>query len=160
MKTKFLMMTITAGVLGLTGAASAGTVTATFTGTVNFVFDLDGGLPSTSEGDTLVATYVFNLDNATNTNIGPTGGFSFGPYGPFATASLTINGTAGALPIFTTGELTGETQVFELGSVVDAIVNGSGADHLDSNLTGADFAWNLTTPATGFSYTPTDADQL
>jgi PEP-CTERM motif len=158
MKTSLLMITIAAGVLGLSGAASAEIVTATFTGTVNFVFDPDGGLPSASEGDTLVTTYVFDLDQATQSDILPTGGESSGPYGSFVTASLTVNGVAGALPAFTTGELTGETQVFELGSVIDAVVSG-GANHLDSNITGTDFAWNLASPAHGFSYDPTDADQ-
>jgi PEP-CTERM motif len=157
MKTKFLMMTIAAGVLGLSGAASAEIVTATFTGTVNFVFDPDGGLPSASEGDTLVATYVFDLDQATQSAILPTGGEMSGPYGSFATASLTINGVAGVLPTFATGELTGETQVFDIGSVIDAVVSG-GANHLDSNVEGTDFAWNLASPL-GFSYSPTDSDQ-
>jgi hypothetical protein len=147
-----------AGVLGLSGAASAEIVTATFTGTVNFVLDPDGRLPPASEGDTLVATDVFDLEKATQSNILSTGGESFGPYGSFATASLTINGTAGVLPPFATGELTGETQVFELGTVVDAVVS-AGANHLDSNLTGMDFYWSLAPALTDFSYAPTDADQ-
>ena len=158
-KTNLLIMSIGAAVLGLPAAASAEIVTATFTGTVNFVFDPDGGLPPTSEGDAFVATYVFNLANATDTLIDPmTGGFSSGPYGSFVTATVSVNGTAGALPTFTTGELTGETQVFDTGSVIDAVVSG-GANHLDSNITGTDFAWNLASPAHGFSYDPTDADQ-
>ena len=113
-KTKFLIMSIAAGVFGLSGAASAEIVTVTYTGPVILVSDANGGVPPASEGDTLVATYVFNLANATDTLIDPvTGGFSSGPYGSFVTASLTVNGAAGALPVFTTGELTGETQVFE-----------------------------------------------
>ncbi len=157
-KTNLLMMTIAAAVLGLPGAASAEIVTATFTGTVNFVFDQNGGLPPASAGDAFVATYVFNLANATGALIDPTtGGFSSGPYGSFVTATVSVNGTAGALPTFATGELTGETQVFDTGSVIDAVVSSVGA-HLDSNITGTDFAWNLASPAHGFSYDPTDAD--
>ena len=159
MKNKFLMIAVAAGALGLSGAASAEIVTATFTGTVNLVFNPDGGLPPAADGDTFVATYVFNLDNATSSNIGDTGGFSAGPYGAFATVTVSINGTpAGSLPAFTTGELTGETQVFETGSVIDADVGGLGVN-FDSNITGTDFAWNLTSPASGFSYMPTAADQ-
>jgi hypothetical protein len=157
-KTKFLMMTIAAGVFGLSGAASAEIVTATFTGTVNFVLDPDAGLPPASEGDALVATYVFDLDEATQSSILPTGGESSGPYGSFVTATLTVNGVAGALPAFTTGELTGETHVFDTGSVIDAVVSG-GANHLDSNIMGTDFAWSLAPPVHDFSYDPTDADQ-
>jgi PEP-CTERM motif len=158
-KTNLLIMSIAAGVLGLSGAASAEIVTATFTGPVIFVLNPDGGLPPASEGDAFVATYVFNLANATDTLIDPTtGGFSSGPYGSFVTATVSVNGTTGALPAFTTGELTGETQVFDTGSVIDAVVSG-GANHLDSNITGTDFAWNLASPAHGFSYDPTDADQ-
>jgi hypothetical protein len=101
-KTNLLIMSIAAAVLGLPAAASAEIVTATFTGTVNFVFDPDGGLPPASEGDAFVATYVFNLANATDTLIDPmTGGFSSGPYGSFVTATVSVNGTAGALPTFT-----------------------------------------------------------
>ena len=109
MKTSLLMMTIAAGSFGLSGAASADTVTVTYTGPVILVSAADG-IPSASEGDTLVATYVFDLPNATDTMIGPTdGGFAFGPYGSFVTASLTINGVAATLPAFATGQLTGET---------------------------------------------------
>jgi hypothetical protein len=159
MKTSLLMMTIAAGIFGCSAVASAETVTATFTGTVNFVFDPDGGLPPASEGDAFVATYVFNLANATNTTIDPTtGGESSGPYGSFVTATVSVNGTAGALPAFTTGELTGETQVFDTGSVIDAVVSGAPGAHLDSNITGTDFAWNLSSPGHGFSYDPTDTD--
>jgi hypothetical protein len=86
-KTTLLMMTIAAGMLGLSGAAYADIVTATFTGTVNFVFDETGGLPSASEGDTLVASYVFDTAQATDTMIDPVyGGFTYGPYGTFVTA--------------------------------------------------------------------------
>ena len=87
MKTSLLMMTVAAGVLGLSGAASAEIVTVAYTGTVELITD-NGGLPPVSDGDMLVATYVFNLPNATDTDIGPTGGFSSGPYGSFVTASL------------------------------------------------------------------------
>ncbi len=160
MKTNLLMMAVAAGVFGLPCVASAEIVTATFTGTVNFVFDQSGGLPPASEGDTFVATYVFNLANATDTMIDPTiGGFSAGPYGSFATATVAINGNTGLLPTFTSGELTGETQVFGIGSVIDAVVNGASSNHLDSSVEGTDFAWNLTSPATAFSYTTGDADQ-
>jgi hypothetical protein len=159
MKTSLLMITIAADVLGLSGAASAEIVTATFTGTVNLVFYPDGGLPSASVGDTLVATYVFDLANATGSDILPTGGFSAGPYGSFATATLSVNGVAGALPAFTSGQLTGETQVFDTGSVIDAEVSAAGGDHLDSNIEGTDFAWSLAPPVHGFSYAPVGADQ-
>jgi PEP-CTERM motif len=158
-KTKLLMMTVAAGVLGLSGAASAEIVTATFTGTVNFVFNESGGLPPATEGDSFVATYVFDIDQATQSALLPTGGEIAGPYGLFATASVTINGNAGALPTFTSGELTGETQVFDTGSVIDAVVSGASSNHLDSNIEGTDFAWILTSPATGFSYTTQAGDQ-
>jgi hypothetical protein len=121
MKTNLRMMTIAAGILGLSGAASAEIVTVAYTGTVDLITD-NGGLPPVSDGDTLVATYTFNLQNATTTDIGPTGGFSFGPSGSFATASLTINGTAAPLPTFATGQINGETQVAGTGSVLDSEV--------------------------------------
>jgi hypothetical protein len=159
MKTSLLMMTIAAGVLGLSGAASAEIVTATFTGTVTSVFDSGGGLPPASEGDSLVATYVFDLDQATQSSLLPTGGEISGPYGSFVTASLSINGVVSSpLPGFTSGELTGETQVFETGSIVGASLLGPGM-RFNSTVTGTDFAWPLTLPPTGFSYDPTDADQ-
>ncbi len=158
MKSSLMIMAVAAAAFGLSNAASAEIVTATFTGTVNFVFNSDGGLPSASQGDTLVATYVFDLSQATQSSIIPTGGFFSGPYGSFASASVTINGLKGALPTFTTGELTGETQVFDIGSVIDAVVTG-GANHLESSIEGTDFAWNLAPPVTSFSYTPTIADQ-
>ena len=135
--------------------ASHEIVTATFTGTVNFVFDPDGGLPAASEGDTLVATYVFDLDKATQSTILPTGGESSGPYGSFVTTSLTINGTAGVLPTFSTGELTGETQVFDIGSVIDAVVNGGPGVHMDSGVEGTDFAWNRASPSAFHTARPT-----
>jgi hypothetical protein len=159
MKTNLLMMTIAAGFLGLSGAASAEIVTATFTGSVTSVFDSGGGLPSASEGDTLVATYVFDLDQATQSSLLPTGGEISGPYGSFVTASLSINGVVSSpLPGFTSGELTGETQVFETGSIVGASLLGAGMS-FNSTVTGTDFAWPLTLTPTGFSYDPTDADQ-
>ncbi len=100
---KTLMTTIAAGVLGLSAVAHADTITVTYTGPVTLVTPADG-IPSASAGDTLVATYVFDLPNATNTVIDPNdGGFAFGPYGSFATALLTINGVAATLPTFTTG---------------------------------------------------------
>jgi PEP-CTERM motif len=157
MKTKLLMMTIAAGVLGLSGAASAEIVTVAYTGTVDLITD-NGGLPPVSDGDTLVATYVFNLPNATNTGILPTGGFADGPYGSFVTASLTINGTAAALPAFATGELTGETEVEFTGSVLDAEVSAANPQtHLQSLLDGMDFSWNLAMPS-NISFTPGNDD--
>ncbi len=160
MKTGLLMMTMAAGVLGLSGAASAEIVTATFTGSVTSVFDSGGGLPPASEGDTLVATYVFDLANADNTTIDPiTGGYTAGPYGSFVTASLSINGVVSSpVPGFTSGELIGETQVFETGSIVGASLLGTGMS-FNSTVTGTDFAWPLTLPPTGFSYNPADSDQ-
>lgn len=64
----------------------------------------------------LVATYVFNLGNATvsdatDSDIGPDGGFYSGPYGSFVTVSLTVNGVAGVLPAFTTGEIQSDALV-------------------------------------------------
>ncbi len=159
MKTSLLTMTIAAGVFGLSGAASAELVTATFTGTVNFVYEPDDGLPPASDGDTLVATYVFDTDQSTGSSILPTGGEVSGPYGSFVTASVSVNGVvAGTLPAFNSGELIGETQVFETGSIVGASLLGTGMS-FNSNVTGTDFAWPLTLPPTGFSYSPTGADQ-
>lgn len=157
MKPNLLTMTIAAGVFGLSAAASAEIVTATFTGTVNFVYD---PVPPASEGDTLVATYVFDLANATGSNLSPTGGEISGPYGSFVTASVSVNGVvAGALPTFNySGELEGETQVFETGSIVGATLLGSGTMFV-STVEGTDFSWPLTLPPTGFSYNPTDSDQ-
>jgi hypothetical protein len=100
---------------------------------VILVSDANGGAPPASEGDTLVATYVFNLANATDSDIDPvTGGVSSGPYGSFVAASLTVNGAAGALPVFATGELTGETQVFETGTVLNSEVTDNAGNHLTS----------------------------
>jgi hypothetical protein len=158
-KTNLLMMTIAAGVLGLSGAASAEIVTATFTGTVTSVLGSGGGLPPASEGDPLVATYVFDLDQATGSSLLPTGGEISGPYGSFVTASVSIDGAVSSpLPGFTSGELTGETQVFETGSIVGATLLGTGMS-FNSTVTGTDFSWPLTLTPTGFSYNPTDADQ-
>jgi hypothetical protein len=158
-KTKLLMMTIAAGMFGLSGAASADTVTVTYTGTVNLVVDPDGGLPGASDDDTVVATYVFNLANATDTLIDPTdGGFSAGPYGSFVTASFTVNGVAGALPVFTSGQLTGETHVFDTGTVLDAQVTGAPGDNLISLVNSENFSWNLAPPLHGVSFDPSDAD--
>jgi hypothetical protein len=107
MKTNLLMMAVAAGIVGLSGAASAEIVTVTYTGPVIEITSGDGITPA-SEGDTLVATYVFNLPNATETMIDPmTGGFAFGPYGSFATASLTVSGVAAPLPAFATGQING-----------------------------------------------------
>ena len=157
MKTSLLMMTIAAGVFGLSGAASAEIVTVAYAGTVELITD-NGGLPSVSDGDTLVATYVFNLPNATDTDIGPTGGFSSGPYGSFVTASLSINGDAAALPAFSTGQINGETQVEFTGSVLDSEVTAANPQtHLISQVDGMDFSWNLGTP-TNISFTPGNDD--
>ncbi len=160
MKTNLLMMTIAAGVLGQSGAASAEIVTVTYTGSVLLVTG-GAGIPSASERDTLVATYVFNLANATDSLIDPmTGGFSAGPYGSFVTASLTVNGVAALLPAFTTGELTGETQVFETGSVLDAQVTGADpATHLMTELDGMDFSWSLAPPLHDISFSPSVDDE-
>jgi len=160
MKTNYLMMSIAAGVFGLSGAASAETVTVTYTGPVILVSDAGGGVPAASEGDTLVATYVFNLANATDTLIDPTtGGFSSGPFGSFVTASLTVNGFATLLPAFTTGELTGETEVFDTGTVLDAQVTGAPGDNLISLVNSENFSWNLAPPLHGVSYNPSDDDE-
>ena len=158
MKTSLLMMMVAAGVLGLSGAASAEIMTATFTGTVNFVFDPDGGLPAASEGDTLVATYVFNPANAIDTNILPTSGETSGLLWSVRHRIADHQWDSRRPPHLCHRRAHGETQVFDTGSVIDAVVSG-GANHLDSNLTGTDFGWILTTPATGFSYTTSDADQ-
>jgi hypothetical protein len=56
MKTKLLMMAAAAGIVGLSGAASAEIVTATYTGPVIEITPGDRITPA-SEGDTLVATY-------------------------------------------------------------------------------------------------------
>lgn len=158
MKTNLLMMAVAAGVFGLPCVASAEIVTATYTGPVTLVSDDNGGVPPASVGDTLVATYVFNLANATDTMIDPTtGGFSAGPYGSFVTASLTVNGFAGILPPFTNGELTGETQVFDTGTVLDSEVD-SGANHLESLLSSFNFSWSLASLPNGVSYNPSDDD--
>jgi hypothetical protein len=159
MKTESLMMTIAAGMFGLSGAASAETVTVTYTGPVILVSNDGGTVPSSSDGDTLVATYVFNLANATDTMIDSvTGGFSAGPYGSFVTASLTVGGKGGVLPAFTTGELTGETKVFDTGTVLDAEVTDNAGNHLTSLLDGMDFFFNLAPPLYGFSYNPSADD--
>jgi hypothetical protein len=161
MKTNLLMMTIAVGVLGLSGAASAEIVTATFTGSVTSVLEEADGLPPASEGDSLVATYVFDTDQvaAESTMIGPTGGFIGGLYFSFVTASVSINGVvAGSLPSFNGGELDGETDVFGAGSIVGASVLGTGTS-FESSVTGTDFAYPLTLTPSPFSYTPTGADQ-
>jgi hypothetical protein len=115
-KNKSLMITIAAAFIGLSGAAYADIVTVTYTGTVTVVANANGGLPPASDGDTLVATYVFNLDDATvsdatDSDIGPNGGFYSGPYGSFVTASLTVNGVSAVLPAFTRGEIQSDTLV-------------------------------------------------
>jgi hypothetical protein len=150
---------VAAGVLCLSGAASAEIVTVTYTGPVILVSDANGAVPAASEGDTLVATYVFNLVNATDTMIDPAaGGFSFGPYGSFVTASRTVGGKAGVLPAFRTGELTGETKVFDTGTVLDAEVTDNAGNHLTSLLDGMDFFFNLVPPLHSFSYDPSADD--
>jgi hypothetical protein len=160
-KIKFLMMTIAAGMFGLSGAASAETVTVTYTGPVVLVSDAGGTLPSASDGDTLVTTYVFDLPNATDTMVDPTdGGFAFGPYGSFATASLTINGVAATLPAFATGQLTGEINVFDTGTVLSANVNGiAPSNQLESLLNSHNFSWSLIPPLTDLSYTVSEEDE-
>jgi hypothetical protein len=119
------------------------------------------GIPLASEGDTLVATYVFNLDNATASIIDPTdGGFASGPYGSFVTASLTVNGVAAVLPVFATGELTGETHVFDTGSVLDAEVTATDvATQLITLVDGMDFSWSLAPPLTDISFSPSGDDE-
>jgi hypothetical protein len=158
-KTKFLMTSIAAGVLGLSGAASAEIVTVTYTGLVTLVSNANGGVPPASDGDTLVATYVFNLDNATDSDIGPTGGFSSGPYGSFVTASLTVNGVAGVLPAFPAGELVGETQVSQIGTVLFSDVTDNAGDLFESDVASANFSWSLAPPLTGVSYNPSGGDE-
>ena len=162
MKTNLLMMTIAAGVLGLSGAASAEIVTATFTGSVTSVLEEADGLPPASEGDSLVATYVFDTDQAAplSTMIGPTGGFIGGLYYSFVTASVSINGVVNGLVSlpFNGGELEGATDVFGAGSIVGASVLGTGT-LFESNVTGTDFAYPLTLTPSPFSYNPTGADQ-
>jgi hypothetical protein len=159
MKTNLLMMSIAAGIFGLSGAASAEIVTVTYTGPVTLVSNANGGVPSASDGDTLVATYVFNLDNATDSDIGTTGGFSSGPYGSFVTASLTVNGVAGVLPAFPTGELTGETQVFQTGTVLFSEVTDNAGNRLESDVASENFSWSLAPPLTGVSYNPSPDDE-
>jgi hypothetical protein len=164
MRTRLLIMTIATGVCSLPAAASAEIVTATFTGSVTSVLEEGGeGLPPASEGDPLVATYVFDTDQAgaVSTMIGPTGGFIGGLYYSFVTATVSVNGvfddfTAG--PFFDGGELDGETDVFNAGSIVGASILGTGT-LFESSVTGTDFAYPLTLTPTPFSYNPTDADQ-
>jgi PEP-CTERM motif len=160
-KSNLLMMVVAAGVFGASAAAYADIVTVTYTGPVILVSDANGTLPSASEGDTLVATYVFNLPNATNTMIDPMdGGFAYGPYGSFAPASLTINGVAAALPAFATGQLTGEIHVFDTGTVLSANVDSSApGDQLESLLNSENFSWSLIPPLTGLSYTVSNDDE-
>jgi PEP-CTERM motif len=161
MKTSLLMTAIAAGVLGLSGTALAETVTVTYTGPVTLAPG-GAGIPPASEGQTLVATYVFNLANATDSIIDPTtGGFSFGPYGSFVTASLTVNGFTALLPAFTTGQINGEVNVFETGSVLDAEVTGPDpSTQLISLVDGTEFSWNLASP-TNISFSPSgDGDAI
>jgi hypothetical protein len=159
-KTKFLTATIAAAMLGLPAVASAEIVTVTYTGPVLLV-TAGAGIPSASEGDTLVATYVFNLDNATASIIDPTdGGSASGPYASFVTASLTVNGVAAALPAFTTGQLNGETHVFDTGSVLDSEVTGADpATQLITLVDGMDFSWSLAPPLTDISFSPSGDDE-
>ena len=124
-KINLLMMSIAAAVLGLPAAASAEIVTATFTGTVNSVFDPDGGFPASEA--TLVATYVFNLANATGRTSCPR------PAG-FLRTLWFVRHRLGerqwrqrASARLYAGELIGETQVFETGTVLDAVVTGAQA---------------------------------
>jgi PEP-CTERM motif len=160
MKTSLLMTTIVAGIFGLSAAAYADIVTVTYTGSVMLVTP-GAGIPSASEGDTLVASYVFNLDKATNITVDPTtGGTANGPYGSFVTASLTVDGVAALLPAFTMGELTGETHVFDTGSVLDAEVTGPDpATQLITLVDGTDFSWSLAPPLTGISFSPSGDDE-
>jgi hypothetical protein len=159
MKTNLLMMAIAAGILGLSGAAYADIVTVTYTGPVTLVSNANGGVPPVSDGDTLVATYVFNLDNATDSDIGPNGGFSSGPYGSFVTASLTVNGVAGALPAFTTGDIQANTQVSQIGTVLFSEVTDNAGNRLESDVAGGNFSWSLAPPLTGVSYNPSGGDE-
>jgi PEP-CTERM motif len=159
-KSSLLIVTMAAGALALPAAASAETVTATFTGSVTSVFDSAGGLPSASEQDPLVATYVFDLANATGSQFIPNGGGEIsGPYGSFVAAAVTVNGVvAGALPPFNSGELIGETNVFQTGSIVGVTLLGAGTS-FESSVTGMDFIYALTPIPVAFSYNPTQADQ-
>jgi PEP-CTERM motif len=159
MKTNLLMMAVSAGIVGLSGAASAEIVTVTYTGPVIEITPGDGITPA-SQGDTLVATYVFNLPNATETMIDPmTGGFAFGPYGSFATASLTVSGVAAPLPAFATGQINGANHVSDTGSVLDAEVTGvDPATQLITLVDGLDFSWNLAAP-TDISFSPSGDDE-
>lgn len=158
-KTNLLMMTVAAAVLGQSAVASAEIVTVTYTGSV-ILAPGGAGIPTASEGDSLVATYAFNLPNATNSVIDPTdGGFSAGPYGSFATASLTVTGVAAVLPAFATGEINGEVNVFDTGSVLDAEVTGADpATQLITLVNGMDFSWNLASP-TNISFSPSGDDE-
>jgi len=158
-KINLLTMSIAAGVLGLSGAASAEIVTVTYTGTVTLVSNANGGVPSASDGETLVATYVFNLDNATDSDIGPTGGFSTGPYGSFVTASLTVNGVAGVLPAFTTGELVGETQVSQIGTVLFSDATDNAGNQFEGDVASDNFSWSLAPPLMGVSYNPSGGEE-
>jgi PEP-CTERM motif len=160
MKTKLLVMMLAAGVLGLSGAASAEIVTVTYTGTVTTVSNANRGVPTASDGDTLVATYVFNLADATSTDIDPTfGGTADGPYGSFVTALLTVNGVAGILPGFTNGELTGATQVSQIGTVLFADATDSAGNLFESDVSSSNFSWSLAPPLTGVSYDPVGGDE-
>ena len=163
-KSKSLMITIAATFIGQAAAAYADTVTVTYTGTVTVVANANGGLPPASDGDTLVATYVFNLDDATvsdatDSDIGPNGGFYSGPYGSFVTASLTVNGVAAVLPAFTAGEIQSDTLVPEIGTVLfsevtDNAVSDNGSNQLYSDVSSDNFSWSLVPPLTGVSYNP------
>ena len=80
--------------------------------------------------------------------------------GSLVTASLTINGVAALLPAFATGQLTGETNVFDTGTVPSANVNGSvPSNQLESLLNSTNFSWNLSPPLKGLSYTISDDDE-
>ncbi len=156
MKTSLLMMTVAAGVLGLSGAASAEIVTVAYTGTVELITD-NGGLPPVSDGDMLVATYVFNLPNATDTDIGPTGGFS---------SDRTVRSSPppehqwrrGCVASLFDGPINGETQVEGTGSVLNSEVTAANPQtHLMSQVDGMDFSWNLGAP-TNISFTPGNDD--
>jgi PEP-CTERM motif len=162
MKSRFLMMTVAAGVIGLSGAASAEIVTVAYTGPVILIGGTEG-IPPASVGDTLVATYVFNLDSATDSVIDPvTGGSAGGPYGSFVTASLTVNGVAAVLPDFTTGSLDGETQVFEIGSVLDAevLIDATPSTNLIALAQGMNFSWSLAPPLVDISFDAPDVDAV
>jgi hypothetical protein len=135
MKTNLLRMTIAAGVLGLSGAAYADIVTVTYTGPVTLVSNANGGVAPASDGDTLVATYVF------------------------ITASLTVNGVAGVLPAFTTGDIQANTQVSQIGTVLFSEVTDNAGNRLESDVAGGNFSWSLAPPLTGVSYNPSGGDE-